>query len=322
MSEPKNSNRALIRAVKEICKNRSIHVESLSHDWIVTLVKGDVTAKIYGYQFDLNPSAAMQIASDKAALAAVLEAHGIPCVKHELFLNPSLSGYLDDEGNWGRAARFFAEHGSNVVCKPNQGTGGNDVYRINTQRELEEAFQRIHGSERGLTLSPHITIDKEYRLIVLGGECLLCYFKQQPIVVGNGKDTFKGLLSTALLKLEISEEVYAEALSTPMEKLDKIIPDGEAVVVLWKHNLGKGSQPVIVKDRDLFNRLHNLAERARTCCGVEFASVDIVESSGEYFVLEINSGVMIENLAKTLPNGYDLAVSIYGKALSRMLRLE
>jgi len=320
MNESRNCDRSLVRAVKHICETGQITCNSLSHDWIISLANNGVAAKIYGYQFDINSSAAMQIASDKAALSSVLESDNIPCVKHELFLKPSLSGYLDDNGNWERATKFLMANKSDIVAKPNQGTGGNGVYRIKSKRALEEAFQEIHGSERGLALSPFINIEKEYRLVVLGGECLLVYEKRRPEVTGNGIDTYKTLVNNKLLAGEITEAVYVEAITNPARTLESVIEDSEVISILWRHNLGKGAHPELISDTVLIEKLHVLANNARVCCGLEFASIDIIENDGSHTVLEINSGVMLENLSLYFENGYEMAVTIYKKAMAKMLR--
>lgn len=315
--EPSNKDRALIAAIKEIAAEKNISFTSLSHDWIVLLEKGAKTLKIYGYQFDLNPSAAAEIASDKAAASSLLERSQIPCVQHELFLKPSLSGYLSEKGNWPRALDFAKKYNHKLVCKANQGTGGNRVFRINTQRELEEAFQAIHQDERGLTISPYHKIDNEYRLIMLGSECLLCYCKDIPVVRGDGDKTYKQLLINLLETEKISELVFFQAIEDPTIELEGIPAKDELIRVLWKHNLGQGARPKIVENYALKTTLYELAERARACVGIEFSSIDVIETEGKYLILEINSGVMVENLGKLLPNGYDLAKSIYYRAVEK-----
>ena len=52
---------------------------------------------------------------------------------------------------------------------------------------------------------------------------------------------------------------------------------------------------------------------------LKFASVDIIElESGELFILEINSGIMIENYAKSVKNGEQVCKEIYSKAIDLM----
>ena len=225
---------------------------------------------------------------------------------------------MSDEGNWLRALNFAKKFDGKLVCKANRGTGGNQVFRINTQRELEEAFQTIHQYERGLTISPYHKIDNEYRLIMLGSECLLCYGKDIPAVTGDGQTTYKKLLIHALETEQISESMFLKAIDEPTIKLDSIPAKNEMIRVLWKHNLGQGAKPKIVEANSALQAtLYELAERARAALGIEFSSIDIIETEGKYLVLEINSGVMVENLRKFLADGYDLAKSIYYRAIEK-----
>ena len=53
--------------------------------------------------------------------------------------------------------------------------------------------------------------------------------------------------------------------------------------------------------------------------GLNFVSVDIVElEGGELKILEVNSGVMMENLVKLEKDGYEIAKRIYEQAIDNM----
>ena len=50
--------------------------------------------------------------------------------------------------------------------------------------------------------------------------------------------------------------------------------------------------------------------------GLGFGSIDIIKTSdNELFVMEINSGVMMENFIKQIPEGYSIAKKIYTKVI-------
>ena len=56
---------------------------------------------------------------------------------------------------------------------------------------------------------------------------------------------------------------------------------------------------------------------------LSFASVDIIETeNNELLVLEINSGVMLENLVNLLENGYEIAYNIYREAINAMFHVD
>jgi len=51
--------------------------------------------------------------------------------------------------------------------------------------------------------------------------------------------------------------------------------------------------------------------------GIDFASVDVVKVGEEYFVLEINAGVMTERFSLESEENYATAKEIYREALLR-----
>lgn len=83
----------------------------------------------------------------------------------------------------------------------------------------------------------------------------------------------------------------------------------------WRHNLDAGAKPVLMQDGDLRTACAKLAINAAKAIGITFASIDLVHVDGVWRVLEINSGVMMEALAKLHP---ELVQTTYDAALDRV----
>jgi glutathione synthase/RimK-type ligase-like ATP-grasp enzyme len=83
----------------------------------------------------------------------------------------------------------------------------------------------------------------------------------------------------------------------------------------WRHNLDAGAKPVLMQDGDLRAACAKLALDAANAIGITFASIDLVHVDGVWRVLEINSGVMMETLAKLHP---ELVQATYDAALDRV----
>jgi glutathione synthase/RimK-type ligase-like ATP-grasp enzyme len=83
----------------------------------------------------------------------------------------------------------------------------------------------------------------------------------------------------------------------------------------WRHNLDAGAKPVLMEDGDLRAACANPAVDAANAIGITFASIDLVRVDGVWRVLEINSGVMMEALAKLHPA---LVQTTYDAALDRV----
>jgi glutathione synthase/RimK-type ligase-like ATP-grasp enzyme len=83
----------------------------------------------------------------------------------------------------------------------------------------------------------------------------------------------------------------------------------------WRHNLDVGAKPVLLEDGEVRTACVKLAIDAAGAIGISFASIDVVRVDGDWRVLEINSGVMMEALAKLHP---ELVQATYDAALDRV----
>ena len=92
-------------------------------------------------------------------------------------------------------------------------------------------------------------------------------------------------------------------------------PDG------WKFNLCQGASAYEVEEGALKEELVTIARKAMETIGIRFASVDIVKlKTGEFMMIEVNSGVMIHHYTKFVANGREIAKRIYQEAIEKMLQ--
>lgn len=87
----------------------------------------------------------------------------------------------------------------------------------------------------------------------------------------------------------------------------------------WRHNLDAGAKPVLLEDGEVRTACVKLATSAANAIGIAFASIDVVRVDGHWRVLEINSGVMMEALAKLHP---ELVQATYDAALDLVFSKE
>ncbi|PKN98353.1 MAG: hypothetical protein CVU42_12535 [Chloroflexi bacterium HGW-Chloroflexi-4] len=310
----KNSQRMMVNIIEEICTEQGILCERFSYDWIFRLAKNGRTAHIFGYQFENNSATAQLICTDKCASSEILRSKGIPAVEHYFFISPDDLHYIGLEGNWQRMLELLKKY-ERLVCKPNEGTGGIDVFQVSSSVELELAVNSVFAHSRSLALSPFYPIDQEYRVILLNDQVKLIFSKTIQSLIGNGRSSFKQLL------LEQNPSML-ETIPTgdfSEELLNKIPKSGEKIPLNWKHNLGQGAQPEIIIDPSLITELSDLALRSAQAVNVRFASVDIIRTGGEFKVLEINSGIMMESFARMNEENYKKAKSIYFEAIQTFL---
>jgi glutathione synthase/RimK-type ligase-like ATP-grasp enzyme len=306
----------MVNIIEEICAEQEIQCERFSYDWIFRLTKNERTAHIFGYQFENNSATAQLICTDKCASSEILRSKGIPAVEHFFFISPDDLHYIGLEGNWQRMLELLKKYGR-LVCKPNEGTGGIDVFQVSSEVELELAVNSVFAHSRSLALSPFYPIDHEYRVILLNDKVKLVFSKTIQCLIGNGRSSFKQLLleQNPTLLETIPTGEFNEDL------LNKIPKSGEKIPLNWKHNLGQGAQPEIITEPALITELSSLALRSAQAVNVRFASVDIICTGGEFKVLEINSGIMMESFARMNSQNYQQAKSIYLEALKILLLL-
>jgi glutathione synthase/RimK-type ligase-like ATP-grasp enzyme len=303
-----NSERALVRIVREIAVEQGMGYASFSYDWVLRLTKNGIARHIHGYKFPLNDAVAHAICTDKAAASFVLAEAGVPNVCHRFFAKPTLEKYVGEHSHWPELMEMLSAE-KELVCKPNDGTGGNHVFRVGSLPALESAVFRIFSAYRGMAVCKFHTVHTEHRVILLDGQALAVYQKMLPFVTGDGRSPVSVLTA---LKYPGFEE--------PPENADYIPAGGETVTVGWKHNLDKSSFPVLTEPGSPFaKKLEGLASRAATACGVRFASVDIINAEGpQPMVLEVNSGVMMENFAAVDERFYGIAKEVYRRAVAAM----
>ncbi|MCI6676164.1 MAG: hypothetical protein MSG78_04550 [Clostridiales bacterium] len=306
-----NSQSNFVKIIKEICKEEDIQLISYSSDWAFQLEKNGVKNFILGYQFGLNRAVSQQISADKAVASEVMTQNHVPNVEHRCFMAPHMFRFTGENGNW-KQMRAMLEKYKDIVCKDNEGTGGYLVFHVKTQRQLEEAAQQIFASADAMAISPYYEIEKEYRVILLDEQVQIAFEKKRKMLVGDGVSTIRTLYANYLLDAGHAVEMLPSAVG-----LDRVLEKGEVYLFNWKHNLGQGAEPDVLEK--LPESLKQLAIDAARALNLRFASIDIVKCNGEWRVLEVNSGVMMENLASNGIRCYELAKEIYRKAIKKML---
>ncbi len=315
-----------VRLIKEICKEQEITLSSFGGDWVFLLEKEGKRTFIHGYQFGLDLAAsASAICKDKSSASDIMGYEGIPHVPHVCIMSPIHPEYIyGDAGYYGELSQLLQRWG-HLVCKDNQGTGGDLVFQAATQKELEYAAAKIFTTAPSMAVSPYRQIEEEIRLIMLEGEVALAFRKIRPALQGDGISSVGELLSGKLRE----EPDFAKALLLGMslqgeeisEKKDMtyVPAAGETYILSWKHNLGQGAKAHVLEPEDMPRAAVELAKRVVQTFGLHFVSVDVILVDGTYEVLEINNGVMMENLAGFGEDTYAQAKAVYTKAILQAL---
>lgn len=288
----------------EICKEQKIKNTSVSENWITILEKEDIIRYIYGYKFDLNSHATGEICDDKYALYEVLKHFNIKVAEHYIvFSDYDKSDIIE----------FSKKYNYDMVVKINNGTCGNNMFHTRNIIELIEAVNKLLERNFSIIICPYYKIKHEYRNIVLNENVELSYGKKRPIVKGDGNSSIYELLFKF-------NEKYFSTIEVAQE-LETILPNNDIYEYNWQFNLSKGSVLFLLDDNILEEKLKDITLQVLKVLNLKFASVDIIElETGELLVLEVNSGVMMENLIDLIEDGYNISKRIYELAIKEMFK--
>lgn len=291
------------RIIKQICQEKNIQYEELSDDWIIKLKKDNKNKFLVGYKFDLNTQATAEICNDKFALFAVLESEGIQVIKHNIIFK--------NEEN--KLNKYFNDYNQDVVLKPNNGTCGNNVLHICDYNRLKDEYNRLINKYYSVDICPFYNIENEYRVIYLPNKQHI-YKKIKPIITGDGIHTVRELL------INFNSEYFSKEENFKNESVsaDYIPALGEIIEYEWRFNLSKGAKISNTDDKEK-EILMGIVRKIVEAIELKFVSIDIVKlTNNQYMVMEINSGVMMENLIKLQENGEQIAKDLYGDAIDLM----
>ncbi len=304
------------RMFREICDELGIKCTLLSKDWIFMLEKGEVTRFFAGYKSALNDHAVGMVLDDKYALYDVLKEKKLPVSEYNIVYGEKVTeDYAIGCNNFEYVKKYFYEHNQDIVLKPNDGTCGRDVYRVRDINELEDLYSRLTRKYFSINMGPFYHIINEYRFIIYNGVPRIAYKKNKPVVYGDGKSTIRDLL------LKFNERYFTDRLNDPM--YDRVLNNNEEFEYNWKFNLSQGAVASEITDKDLYNKLEKIAIDSAKNVGLKFGSVDIiVTEDNQALILEMNSGVMLENYIEQFSDGYSKAKELYKEVIIEMFKTE
>lgn len=312
-----SSQRVFVDAIKKYCAAHGIAVDVRADGWLIVMRRGERQHFTLGYDVGLNSAIAHRIANDKSATAEALQLSGVSCVPHSFFLSPKLNQYVPPEGSWEAMLALLEQYPKGLVVKPNEGTSGKSVFRVKTKSELELAVNRVFATSASLAISPLLDIEDEVRVVLIDDVPAIVYRKERPAVLGDGKHSLFELALAFLHLKRRSTILPAMIEDLGKAELDAIVPRGELRVLNWHHNLETGATPQLLERGEMHHACVHLAIRAAQAIGIRFASIDVVRAGGDWKILEVNSGVMMEALGRLHP---DLVYATYSAALDKVFK--
>lgn len=307
----------LQRIIKQIALENDLSYEVLSCDLVIKLTKGNKIRYINGYKFGLNSHSLGLILDDKYATYELLNSLGISVCKHHILFRPTnYNSYAKNYNSFDYCYDLFLKYNKNVILKVNNGTCGDGVYHITTKKELKKIYNHLLKYNFSISLCPYYDIKNEYRVILLNNEIKIMYGKINPVVIGNGKDKLIDLLKD----FNINYFGYKTNLKKNIN-YNKVLKKDEKFIYDFKYNLSKGSIITEDIDKETKSIISKMAKDVSKKINLGFGSIDIIKTNDDkYYVLEINSGVMIENYIKLTSDGFKKAKKVYEEAVLEMFK--
>lgn len=307
----------LQRIIKQIALENNLSYEVLSCDLIIKLTKDNKIRYINGYKFGLNSHSLGLILDDKYATYELLNSLNIKVCKHHILFRPNNhNSYAKNYNSFKYCYDLFLKYNKNVILKVNNGTCGDGVYHITTKKELKKIYNYLLKYNFSISLCPYYNVKNEYRVILLNNEIKIIYEKINPVVIGNGKDKLIDLLKEFNINYFSNKNNLKKKIN-----YNKILKNNEKFIYDFKFNLSKGS--IINEDilKETKTIVSKMAKDVSKKINLGFGSIDIIKTiDDKYYVLEINSGVMIENYIKLTTDGYNKAKKVYEEAVLEMFK--
>ena len=122
-----------LKIIQEICQELNINYSLLSEDFVIELEYNNLKKYIYSYKFPLNDQGISLVLDDKFAFYSILKKENIKTVSlksiYKNYSKEDLEKYLDKK--------------KEVVVKPNNGTCGKDVYKIDNINTLTDKIDYL-----------------------------------------------------------------------------------------------------------------------------------------------------------------------------------
>lgn len=313
-----NSDRFLVQELISFASENGLQLEEFCHNWTHKLTN-PTTGKssfIFGYDLGLNPSSVAQICRDKVATSEILLAAGIAVVPHRLIIQPNLVSYAPNATTFKVLEWAFDASDGEIVIKPNEGTGGSDVFRTQSIAKAVPIVERILSMDKAVAVCPYIEIENEWRVYVLNGEAKIALRKVPRSIQGDGICNVESLARRKFGD-EFIDDLLQNSTHLSDEWRDMGTPSyGQTVNINWRNNLNQGAQPVMVELPSTPAQIIEMAIQVAAALGLMIGSVDIVRTNESLYVLEVNSGVMMEQLARMTATTVTIARKFYFEALS------
>ena len=281
---------------------------------------------------DLNPLGASDIARDKDYANFFMKRMGYPTITGKTFFSD----------HWGRAIgwphrnidaayRYAKRLGFPVIVKPNSGSKGTAVAKVQDKKNFYRSMRLIFRQDR-VALVQKVVPGHDYRLVVLDNRVISAYERLPLSVTGNGHKSISQLLAAKQRQFIIAgrdtqiksdDPRIKEKLARQKLKFTSIPAKGERIFLLDNANLSTGGDSLDVTE-EIHPGFQKIAVELTRDMGLRLCGVDLMvdgdirQQPATYRIIEINAAPGLDHYVQTGKKQEKIVEGLYLEVLKSM----
>jgi len=282
---------------------------------------------------DLNTLGASEIAKDKDYANFFMKKMGYPTIPGDVFFSNYWCDAIGSNKNIDMAEKYAKTISFPLMTKPNSGSQGVDVIKVNNLLELRQALTKIFTNDHIAIVQKFIT-GQDYRLVVLDGKVISAYQRIPFNITGNGKATIKELITAKFvyfsklqrpIRIKPNDKRILTNLKLQKLKLNSVLEAGKNIILLDNANLSSGGESF-----DVSNKVHpkfkSLAIKLTKDMGLRLCGVDLMiagdisQDVKKYWIIEINSSPGLDHYVKMGKDQEKIVEDLYLQVLKSLAK--
>lgn len=282
---------------------------------------------------DLNTLGASEISKDKDYANFFMKKMGYPTITGDTFFSDYWCDVIGSHKNIKVAEKYAKRIGFPLIAKPNSGSQGMNVIKVNNLSELKKALNKIFIHDN-IALVQKIVSGQDYRLVVLDGKIISAYERLPFSITGDGRGRVKDLINAKLnyfiktkrpARLKLEDKRLLNNLKLQKLKLNSVLESGRKIVLLDNANLSTGGESIEVTDK-IHPKFKKLAIKLTKDMGLRLCGVDLMiagdisQDIKKYWVIEINSAPGLDHYIKMGKKQQKIVEDLYLQVLKSLAK--
>ena len=263
--------------------------------------------KIKYFSRNFNNIESHKLSKNKPKSNMIFANNNIPVPRHIIINNKNKDKYIDRN-----------DLSYPVVLKPVDGMQGKDVYTfIKTKEQFKSILEVLLSQYKEVMLENQV-YGNNYRIFIFNNKVMDIIERQQPYIIGNGKETVNVLINkkNAIQKekgLYATKNIDWNYIEEQGFKPENVVPENVKIFITNTINFHNGANPVRIdlekvpkKNLDMFVKAHKLINLE--CSGLDYMSENIEKEydKNNGHIIEINdmvdTQIHVDADNKTKPN--------------------